>query len=60
MGKDKSLPREEVVSRTIFGVLLILSLFVSWGKWINLVLGVLFILSALKGGCVLCSFYKKK
>ncbi|MBP9854921.1 MAG: DUF2892 domain-containing protein [Candidatus Omnitrophica bacterium] len=53
------MPAEEVFTRTFFGVVLILSAFISWGRWITLVLGILFLLSAYQGFCLTCYLYKK-
>ena len=54
-----SMPPEEVFSRALFGVVLILSFFASWGRWAALVMGVLFLVSALSGVCLTCIFYRK-
>jgi hypothetical protein len=49
---------EEVFTRTLFGIIMVLAAFVSWGKWVTLVLGVLFLISASQGFCVTCVLYK--
>jgi len=49
---------EEVFSRTLFGIILIAASFVAWGKWVALVLGGLFLFSALSGVCLTCELYK--
>lgn len=49
---------EEVFSRTTIGIILILSSFFSWGKWVALMVGVLFLVSVLSGICLLCELYK--
>ncbi len=50
---------EEKFTRTCVGVLLIAAFFVSWGKWLSLVVGVLFLLSATYGYCMTCELYRK-
>ena len=55
----KDMPPEEVFTRALFGVILIGSFFVAWGKWVAGVLGVLFLLSAFSGFCLTCYLYKK-
>ena len=50
---------EEIFTRTVFGCVMIGAFFFSWGRWITLVLGVLFIISALQGFCITCVVYKK-
>ena len=54
-----TMPEEERFTRTFFGVMMILCAFVGWGKWVILVLGVLFLLSAWLGYCATCEAYKK-
>ena len=49
---------EEVFTRLVFAFLLIGSSFFSWGRWVALVLGVLFVISALQGFCLTCWLYK--
>lgn len=44
----------ERFSKFLFGVLLIMSFFVPWGKWLALMLGTLFLVSSLHGVCVGC------
>ena len=34
---------EEIFTRTTFGVIMIAAAFVSWGKWVTLILGILFL-----------------
>ncbi len=53
------MPPEEVFTRTLFGIICILAPFVSWGKWVTFVLGILFILSAASGICLTCILYRK-
>lgn len=53
------MPQEEVFTRTLFGVILIGSFFFSWGKYVALILGILFLISAYQGICLTCMFYKK-
>ncbi|OGX31587.1 MAG: hypothetical protein A2787_09955 [Omnitrophica WOR_2 bacterium RIFCSPHIGHO2_01_FULL_48_9] len=50
---------EERFTRTFCGILLILSALVSWGKWIALSVGILFLISAWLGYCATCEVYKK-
>ena len=50
---------EEIFTRTLFGLVLIGASFFSWGRWISLVLGILFLLSASLGFCLTCYLYKK-
>ncbi len=50
---------EEVFTRTTFAVLLIGSSFFPWGRWVALILGILFLISALQGFCLTCWLYKK-
>ena len=59
MGRIKSMPPEERFTRTVFGIILILSAGVTWGKWVALMMGILFIFSAWQGYCVTCAWYKK-
>jgi len=53
------MPAEEIFSRNLFGIVMILATFISWGKWITFTLGILFLLSAFQGVCWTCLFYKK-
>jgi hypothetical protein len=48
------MPTDERFSKFLFGALLISSFFVSWGRWLALLLGVLFIASSIYGLCVSC------
>ena len=50
---------EEVFTRIVFGVILILAAFIPGGKWASFVLGILFLISAFQGFCVTCYLYKK-
>lgn len=59
MGRISHMPPEERFTRTTFGVIMIFSALVSWGKWVILVLGILFIISAWNGYCATCEIYKK-
>lgn len=59
MGRISNMPPEERFTRTVFGVIVILSTFVSWGKWVTLTLGVLFLISAWHEYCATCEMYKK-
>lgn len=49
---------EERFAKTVFGVILILSVFLSWGKWLVLALGLLFLVSAAWGICWSCKISK--
>jgi hypothetical protein len=49
---------EERFSKILFGVLLILAFFVSWGKWLVLGLGIVFLISAAWGICWTCKLKK--
>jgi len=46
-------------TRTVFGIIMILAIFVPWGKYVVAVLGILFLVSAYNGFCVTCVFYEK-
>ena len=50
---------EERSTRTLIGIILIGTAFVSWGKWVAFTLGVLFIASAWLGYCATCEAYEK-
>jgi len=50
---------EEVFTRTVFGLIMIGVTFISWGRWVTFVLGVLFLVSAFQGFCLTCFLYKK-
>ncbi len=49
---------EERFVKMVFGGFLVMAFFVSWGKWLALGLGVLFLISAAWGICWSC--YLKK
>lgn len=55
----KQLPSEEKFTRTLFGIILIIAGFVPGGRWIALILGILFLISAWQGFCLTCYLYKK-
>ena len=59
MSGKVTMPPEERFTRTLFGVILIGTIFVSWGKWVTLVLGILFLISAWHGFCATCYIYRK-
>jgi len=59
MNRNKNMPPEEVFTRTFFGIVMILSTFIAWGKWVTCVLGILFLISAFQGFCLTCYWYKK-
>lgn len=46
MKKIRNILPEQRFTRTVFGVIMIGSVFVPGGKWITLVLGILFLISA--------------
>ena len=54
-----NMPPEEIFTRILVGIVLLISAFVSWGSWVALIVGILFLLSALSGVCLTCLFYKK-
>ena len=54
----KDMPAEEFFSRILFGILLIAAFFVPGGRWLALILGILFIISALSGICLTCQLYR--
>jgi len=56
--RSKDMPPEEVFSRILFGVILIAAFFLPQGRWLALILGILFILSALSGICLTCHLYR--
>lgn len=57
--RQGQMPPEEIFTRTLFGVVLILTSFFAWGRWVSFVLGILFLISALQGFCLTCFLYKK-
>lgn len=57
--RHSQMPPEEVFTRTVFGVVLILAAFISWGRWVSFILGILFLISAFQGFCLTCYLYKK-
>jgi len=58
MRRVGNMPEEEVFSRALFGIIMIICAFISWGKWVTFVLGILFLLSAFQGFCITCALYK--
>lgn len=54
----KIMPPEEVLTKTLFGIVLTGSFFFSWGKWAALIVGVLFLVSAAQGFCLPCVRHK--
>ena len=58
MPRVNNMKPEERFTRTLFGIIMIGSAFVSWGKWIVFVLGILFLVSAWQGYCATCEMYK--
>lgn len=59
MGRINNMPEEERFTRTLFGVIMMGSALVGWGKWVVFVLGFLFLVSAWQGYCATCEAYKK-
>jgi len=59
MNRVKNIKSEDRFTRTLFGIIMISSPFIIWGKWVVFVLGVLFLISARDGYCVTCELYKK-
>ena len=59
MRRINNMSPEERFTRITFGVIMILSGFIAWGKWIVMILGVLFLISAWHGYCATCEMYKK-
>lgn len=59
MRRINNMPEEERFSRTLFGLIMIGAAFVSWGKWVVFVLGILFLVSAWQGFCLTCELYKR-
>ncbi|MCA9408755.1 MAG: DUF2892 domain-containing protein [Candidatus Omnitrophica bacterium] len=59
MNKINNLKPEERFTRILFGLIMILAVLVDWGKWVVMVLGILFLISAREGHCVTCEIYKK-
>jgi len=59
MERGKTMPPEEVFSRTLFGILMVVSTFIPGGRWVTFILGILFLISAFQGFCVTCYLYKK-
>ena len=55
----KNMAPEEIFTRTVFGIIMIGAAFISWGKWVTFVLGILFLISASQGFCITCVLYKK-
>lgn len=59
MIRVNTMPPEERLARTVFGVVMVGAAFVSWGKWIVFMLGIMFLLSAWLGYCSLCEAGRK-
>ena len=58
MPRVNNMKPEERFSRTLFGIIMIGSTFLNWGKWVVFVLGILFLVSAWQGYCATCEMYK--
>ena len=54
-----TMPNEERFTRSVFAFILIASSFTGLSRLASLVIGALFLLSVLQGGCILCELYKK-
>ena len=54
-----TMPNEERFTRSVFAFVLIASSFTGLSRWTSLIIGILFLLSVLQGGCILCELYKK-
>ncbi len=52
------MPNYERFGRFLFGALLIGSYFFSWGKWIAVALGTLFLVTSAQGLCINCKYKK--
>ena len=59
MGRINNMALEERFTRTLFGVIMIVTSLFDWGRWIIFVFGILFLISAWQGYCVTCEMYKK-
>ena len=59
MERKNNMPPEERFTRTVFGIVLIGSALVHWGRWVSLILGILFLVSAWEGYCATCEMYRK-
>jgi len=59
MSRVNNIPPEDRFTRTLFGVIMIAAAFFPWGRWVVMVLGILFLISAWQGYCVTCEMYKK-
>lgn len=59
MRRINNMKPEEKFTRTLFGVIMVASAFISWGKWVVFVLGILFLISAWEGYCITCELYKR-
>lgn len=59
MNQAKNINPEDRFTRTLFGIIMIISSFIIWGKWVTFVLGILFLISAKQEYYVTCAVYKK-
>jgi hypothetical protein len=57
--KQGNMNSAEKFTRTVFGMLLIASFFFMQGRWVALVLGILFLVSVATGWCITCWAYNK-
>ena len=52
--RPNTMKSEERYGRTVFGLMMMLAAFVSWGKWVVFALGFIFVVSAWQGYCSTC------
>ncbi len=57
--RPNNLTPEMRFTRVVFGLIMIASAFVPWGRWVVMVLGILFLFSARSGFCVTCELYRR-
>lgn len=55
----KNINKADRFTRYVFGILLVGSFFLGGAKWMALILGGLFLISAATTFCITCEFYKK-
>ena len=59
MGRISNMPPEERFTRAFVGTVLVVSSFFVRGKWVALVLEILFLASEWNGFCLTCEVYRK-
>lgn len=59
MGRINPMQPEERFTRNLLGIIMIVTFFFDWGRWVALALGFLFLISAWQGYCFTCEIYKK-